>query len=126
MGILRDKIEGPLANEGTELHRYFCMYKRALMSVRSNGKTFSKEPGGEWRMRFSRKPECTLEDWTEHKRTTIAKLQPWHFVADLPSIADLDRWIIDGVAESLSGDTVEPDGIGPDGAPSWLLALGIL
>ena len=44
----------------------------------------------------------------------------------MPSEKTLEKWSFDGVAQSVTGKKVEPDGIGPDGAPSWLLVLGIL
>jgi hypothetical protein len=43
-----------------------------------------------------------------------------------PSLAELEDWNNDGICESITGDTVEPDGHGPDGAPSWLLAMGMI
>lgn len=38
----------------------------------------------------------------------------------------LEAWAGDSVCETVTGDTVEPDGTGADGAPSWLLALGMI
>jgi len=43
-----------------------------------------------------------------------------------PSLATMERWSMDGVAKSVSGHRVEPDGYGPDGSPSWLLAIGVI
>ncbi len=45
---------------------------------------------------------------------------------DVPDDNTLQRWMFDGVVRSITGETVEPDGYGPDGAPSWLLALGLI
>jgi len=46
---------------------------------------------------------------------------------DRPSQSDLEGWVSDdGGCETVSGDWVEPDGWGPDGAPSWLLALRMI
>ncbi len=42
----------------------------------------------------------------------------------VPSLTSLERMSDDGVASSVTGKRVEPDGFGPDGSPSWLLALG--
>jgi hypothetical protein len=42
-----------------------------------------------------------------------------------PDDDTLERWGFDGVCESVTGYTVEPDGHSEDGAPSWLLALGL-
>lgn len=43
-----------------------------------------------------------------------------------PSMNALERWSEDGVAKSVLGARVEPDGHGPDGEPSWMLALGMI
>lgn len=55
------------------------------------------------------------------------RLPAWALtVKRLPSEATLREAVFDGVCESVTGDTVEPDGYGPDGAPSWLRALGMI
>lgn len=43
-----------------------------------------------------------------------------------PDMDDLEYWTFDGVAESISGESVEPDGWAADGSPSWLLALELI
>jgi hypothetical protein len=43
-----------------------------------------------------------------------------------PSLKTLERWSFDGVAKSLDGCRVEPDGTCIHGTPSWLLALGYI
>lgn len=43
-----------------------------------------------------------------------------------PSLATLEKWSNDGVAKSLMGKRVEPDGHDPEGSPSWLLTLGFI
>ena len=43
-----------------------------------------------------------------------------------PSIEDLEDWSCDGICETVTGHITEPDGTGPDGSPSWLLALGYI
>jgi hypothetical protein len=43
-----------------------------------------------------------------------------------PSARSLERWSEDGVCESVFGARVEPDGYGPHGEPSWLLAIGVI
>ena len=42
-----------------------------------------------------------------------------------PSMKALEN-MGDGIAKSVTGKKVEPDGYGPDGSPSWLLALGYI
>ena len=43
-----------------------------------------------------------------------------------PSVATMEKWMDSGIARTVTGDKTEPDGYGPDGAPSWLLALGMI
>lgn len=44
----------------------------------------------------------------------------------VPSEKTLWKWSEDGVAKSVFGNRVEPDGVDPKGAPSWLLLLGYI
>jgi hypothetical protein len=41
-------------------------------------------------------------------------------------MTEIERWSTDSVVEATDGEEVEPDGHSPDGAPSWLLALGMI
>lgn len=43
-----------------------------------------------------------------------------------PSLATLNKWSNDGIARTPTGERVETDGIGTDGAPSWLVVLGLI
>lgn len=43
-----------------------------------------------------------------------------------PSMEELEEWSYDGVVESVSGESVEPDGHDSLGFPSWLLAFGLI
>lgn len=43
-----------------------------------------------------------------------------------PGMRALEKWSDDGVALTPTGKRVEPDGYGPDGSPSWLLAMGMI
>ena len=43
-----------------------------------------------------------------------------------PSVNTMSKWIDDGIARSVTGKRVEPDGHGEDGSPSWLLVLGFI
>lgn len=43
-----------------------------------------------------------------------------------PSFNTMEKWISDGVAMSIDGKRVEPDGFSSSGSPSWLLALGLI
>ena len=43
-----------------------------------------------------------------------------------PDEEELERLVCDSICPSITGDNVEPDGCGPDGAPSWMLVLGLV
>lgn len=43
-----------------------------------------------------------------------------------PGLPTLEKYSNDGVAKSVFGARVEPDGWDADGSPSWLLALGLM
>lgn len=43
-----------------------------------------------------------------------------------PSINTLQRWSDDGVAKSVLGKRIEPDGHDEYGSPSWLLVMGLI
>jgi hypothetical protein len=43
-----------------------------------------------------------------------------------PSTKTMEKWMASGMAKSVFGHTVEPDGWDSDGSPSWLLVLGMI
>ena len=45
---------------------------------------------------------------------------------DVPDLEEIEHWVYSSRCESILGATVEPDGIDPDGAPSWLIAVGLI
>ena len=45
---------------------------------------------------------------------------------DTPSLEEIRRWVFDSICETLDGQRIEPDGHGPNGCPSWLIALGLI
>ena len=47
-------------------------------------------------------------------------------LAKAPTVQTLDKWNDDGIAKSVNGKKVEPDGHDDDGFPSWFLALGLI
>ncbi len=51
------------------------------------------------------------------------KTKSFHFFFKEPSLRTLEKWSSDGIAKSVTGHRVEPDGYGPDGSPSWLLVM---
>jgi len=43
-----------------------------------------------------------------------------------PSLKTMQKWSNDGVAKSMLGQRVEPDGYDSEGSPSWMLVAGII
>lgn len=58
--------------------------------------------------------------------TCIFKTSKFSIFYKMPSMKSLEKWSDEGICKSVSGHRVEPDGYGPDGSPSWLLALGMV
>jgi hypothetical protein len=80
-----------------------------------------------WRVLRRKKTDVSPADWKQRKLDRLAELPWWRKqVRSLPSLKQLERWSYDSVCETVTGDDVEPDGVGPDGAPSWLRALCLI
>ena len=43
-----------------------------------------------------------------------------------PDLSALEEEVMDSVCTSPTGHSVEPDGFGPDGVPSWLMIFGLI
>lgn len=43
-----------------------------------------------------------------------------------PTLKSLEKWSEDSLCKSVFGAQVEPDGYGPHGEPSWLLAMVLI
>lgn len=63
--------------------------------------------------------EATVKVYSCNLHKALTGFEP------MPDDDQLERWSFDGMCETVTGHTVEPDGRGPDGSPSWLLALGL-
>ena len=44
----------------------------------------------------------------------------------VPSMRSLEKYSYDGIAKSVLGKRVEPDGRDEHGSPSWLLVIGVI
>ena len=51
---------------------------------------------------------------------------PRFFEFKTPSLRTLTKAMNDGICPSITGARVEPDGYDSHGAPSWLIALGMI
>lgn len=104
-----------------ERSRFFSRKHTALYSVRVNGAVFAKTLERGWGVRATEVHGDELAARFATFDRWIGSLRPWQLeVHDLPSLTDLEDWTFDSVCETPTGHTVEPDGEGPDGVPSWL------
>jgi len=96
-----------------------------------DGVTLRRTPERPWKVFRRLKPGYSLAEWRAKKENGLRELQakePWRFGhKSIPSMRTLEAWLRDdGTCETPSGDTVEPDGTGPDGAPSWLRYFSLI
>jgi hypothetical protein len=116
-----------LSEYGEEIARYFSTKHGGLVSIRAGGVTLVRHPGADWKVLARKRDEVSLEQWTQGKKQFVAGLPAWRMgVESLPSMDTIAEWVVDSVCETVTGEIVEPDGVGSDGAPSWLLALGLI
>lgn len=111
-----------------ERARFFSRRRRALISLRDDGSVFTKTLTEGWTQRT----EPATADQLDARLT---KLDQWcqsvsgwpRHVQDIPTLDDLEQQLRDdGAVETPTGASVEPDGIGPDGVPSWLRVFGLI
>ena len=112
----------------TEDLRYFHPYRRAMVVIAREGVVLRKTIDDEdWRLCARKKPEIPYDDWLAAKRAAVAALPAWAAeITELPSLEEIETWVTDALCPTPTGDDVEPDGTGPDGAPSWLRVLGFV
>lgn len=91
-----------------------------------NGTTIPR--GTRCTVSFNRSPVCTIQpEGFPPCRVGCSRL-PVFFADDFsrPDTAELEAAVEDGLCRSVMNETVEPDGYDEHGAPSWLLALGLI
>jgi hypothetical protein len=98
------------------------------VSYRADGAVYVREAMSAWRRtRAPAETEAIKIERFARAATTISLMPAWaRTITDLPTEAEISSWVIDAVVEATDGEEVEPDGYSPDGAPSWLLALGLV
>lgn len=47
-------------------------------------------------------------------------------IGKVPGFLTLQKYSNNGIAKTVTGDKTEPDGYGSNGAPSWMLVIGII
>lgn len=117
-----------LSAHGTEIARYFDERRGLLISVRSDGWYLRKSVfAPDWKLWRRKKESLSQEEWLRTLHDRLSKLPEWaRECRSLPSERELREWDQDGVCETPTGHRVEPDGVGPDGVPSWLRLLKVL
>jgi hypothetical protein len=81
-----------------------------------------------WKLAGKLKPNITpAEAAANVRRFYTQNGEPWRLdIKSIPSQCTLERWNEDGGCETVTGEWVEPDGVGSDGAPSWLRAMALI
>lgn len=88
------------------------------------------EAGTRGTLRFNEQsPRQAIVDFDTRPNTKLGVANLFDYFGrpfmKVPSMSSLSR-MADGLSKSVTGKTVEPDGYGPDGSPSWLLILGMI
>jgi hypothetical protein len=117
-----------LVGHGAELYRFYS--SGMIVAVMNDGTLHRRVAGSGWKLYMRRKPTISLEDWRARKmamRDKIAAEEPWRLkVTALPSFEKVMKWMDDGGCKTPTGEWVEPDGTGTDGAPSWARLYGLI
>ena len=111
-----------------ERYRFFSVKLHRLISYREDGAVYVREIGSDWvRTRAPAETVAVRVERFARAANAITNLPAWaRSITDLPTMTEIERWSTDSVVEATDGEEVEPDGHSPDGAPSWLLALGMI
>jgi hypothetical protein len=100
-----------------------------LKAYCSDGKVLARTVySNGWKIAGKLKPNVApLEAPANVRRACTENGEAWRLdVKRIPSQRILERWNEDGGCFTVTGEWVEPDGIGTDGAPSWLRALAMI
>ena len=100
----------------------------AIMAVLANGTRYVKTFGSnKWKLYGTCKTTVLLEEWIAAKRALFNSLPAWaKNVKSFPTLRTMECWSNDGVAMTVDGQRIEPDGVASNGAPSWLLVVGVI
>jgi len=116
-----------LIAHGTELFRYFNPATGRLFAVMSDGVRLYRTAYSGWKVFARKKPGALMGNWVAAMEAKRAQVPEWaQRTTSLPSSATLQKWEMDGICKTPTGHTVEPDGTGPDGVPSWLRVLRLI
>lgn len=111
-----------------ERHRYFSRKRGGLYSMRADGALYVKRLEHGWRL--AKDAPANPEELAQRLSgfaEMVDKAPFWmRSVTDIPTMDEMEEWAHDSVCETPTGHTVEPDGEGPDGVPSWLRIFGLI
>lgn len=114
---------------GHELLTYLSPSRHGLIRYMSDGTVLRRTPFAGWKVYGTAKNKADLSayfDMVQKRQTWLETKPAWYRTKSIPTFDTLREWESDGVCETPSGDMVEPDGEGPDGAPSWLRLFGVI
>ena len=108
--------------------RYFSPRHAAMIAIAEEGVVLRLSiQDNEWKVIARKKADCPYDKWIAAKKEEFSNRPAWaQSIEELPSLKELEHWFCDGVCPTPTGDEVEPDGTGSDGAPSWLRALHLI
>jgi len=118
-----------LDEHGAELIRYISPKRNGLISCMEDGSVFLKTPWEDWKCISENRIDFDLSAFRENVARMKQRYEthkPWKLQSDIPDNNTLSHWCLDGVCETVDGQSIEPDGTASNGSPSWLIALGLI
>lgn len=108
--------------ESPEASRLFSRKRGALYSLRNDGSVYAKSLTAGWSLVMAAPEAAKVPERSAWFAQWRATCPPWaQAIRDIPSLDELEQQCsADGACETPTGHSVEPDGTGPDGVPSWL------
>lgn len=109
---------------------------RAEKMLRDENKQIVRDENGQIKIEYSFEPGSQVEVLFEGRFMILKQgdraiksfpfRYPYFFGGTTPSEKTLMKWESEGYCKTVTGYKTEPDGYGPDGSPSWMLALGLI
>ena len=116
-----------LEAHGTELFRFFRAETGQLNAIMTDGVRLFRTPFHGWRVGGRVRADVSLDKWASSWKIIRDNQPEWaRSLKSIPTQSTLEKWENDGVCKTPTGHTVEPDGVGPDGVPSWLRILRLI
>jgi hypothetical protein len=118
-----------VVKEGVETVFTFVSPKSGnVFAILADGTRYGKSlTRRQWTFIGKHKAELTIEQWIKNWTERRDSLPTWaHGVHSIPTMRQLEKWSNDGIARTVDGQRIEPDGTAANGAPSWLIVLGML